>query len=189
MKTAHLFFISVTLIFIFSACQQGKKATDSSEGASTDPTEIKLTALKDSIDKAWVEMITDDDEKIFSLERLLDEITYTNNFYQVKIEQLRKDIENLKATRYNQQNMARSELIDKYDSLTNETIQKVVQYAQKHPQYLERPIMEELIRHIYNSNSNVLLYRVYYDRFAKEYNTVISKNKNLKPIPLFELPG
>jgi hypothetical protein len=135
--------------------------------------------INDSLVAAWHRMIKDDNQKLSDLNRLLDEITYTNNYDKEKIEGLRQRIVELKAMRYNQQTMADSDLIDEYDFASDNLVNEITSLAQSHPQYERYKNMEMLVDDIRTAHEKVLYMRVDYDRFAKQYNRFLDENHEI----------
>jgi len=67
----------ILAVLILSQCQTGDKSVDTDELESL---KLSYQAINDSIAVSWKLMIEDDDEKLFHLKRLVDEITYTNEY-------------------------------------------------------------------------------------------------------------
>ena len=127
----------------------------------------------------WSVMIEDDDEKLFSLKRLLEEVSYTGAFNEKQFNQLMEEVDDLKALRYDQESMSNSHLIDDYDSVTNRVISEVIEFAQYHPEYESFPLMDELVNDIMEAQYNVLNYRIIYDRSADEFNYFIQDHHEI----------
>jgi len=141
-------------------------------------------------------MIMDDDEKLFHIKRLLDEVTYTGNFDQVAIDSFMGKQSSLVELRYDQETMANSDLIDEYDQLSSELISEVVYLAKNHPDYDKYPLMEELIMDITEADERVIYHRVKYDKYCSDFNALIKSQKSilsaaaenkLDEMPLFTL--
>ncbi len=194
MKSFRLATVIIFAVLILSQCKTGDKSVDADELESL---KLSYQAINDSIAVSWKLMIEDDDEKLFHLKRLVDEITYTNEYDQVKVDELYQRIEKVKSMRYDQESMQDSGLIDEYDLGIASLINEVSSYSSTHPKFENYPLMAELINDIREADNRVLFHRITYDNFAKEYNTLIETNKDIlsqidpdlkfERKPLFEL--
>jgi hypothetical protein len=174
-----------------------KETTGKIDFTRIDSLRSNYLAINDSMVAAWHRMIKDDNQKLSDLNRLLDEITFTNNYDKERVEALRERIQEVKALRYNQQTMADSELIDEYDFASDNLVNEIITFAQKHPQYERYKNMEMLVDDIRTAHEKVLYMRVDYDRFAKQHNRFITENNAIleeidnsiedKKKPLFQL--
>ena len=75
MKSIRLATVIILAVLVLSQCQTGDKSVDTDELESL---KLSYQAINDSIAVSWKLMIEDDDEKLFHLKRLVDEITFTN---------------------------------------------------------------------------------------------------------------
>mgnify|MGYP000580872664 CR=1 FL=1 len=179
--------------FIFSCKKRVSQETEVS--ISADSIVTKLSILRDSIDRAWVIMINDDNEKLQYLKRLLDEVSY-NNYNMNRYKELSAMVDDLKGMRYDRETMRNSALIDQYDSATSEVTRQVIEFSMNYPGYETNELMKELIEDINFKNGYVLLHRVHYDIFAEEYNELLDDYSNIpdnevvrsEKFPLFKLP-
>ena len=194
MKSIRLTAVIIFTVLILSQCTTGDKSVDADELESL---KLSYQAINDSIAVSWKLMIDDDDEKLFHLKRLVEEITYTNEYDQVKVDGLFQRIEKVKPMRYDPESMQDSGLIDEYDLIIASLINEVSSYASTHPRFENYPLMAELINDIREADNRVLFHRITYDDFAKEYNILIETNKDIlnqidpdlksERKPLFEL--
>ncbi|MFC2124509.1 hypothetical protein ACFLU5_06830 [Bacteroidota bacterium] len=137
---------------------------------------IEYDSLLTAADSAWYHMMADDDEKIFYMKRLLQEVSYTYMYDSVVYAGLMSRVEELEKIRYTRESMKDGNLIDKYDNLTGEVIHEVIRFASSHPNYANYPLMGELIMEINEMDGEVLLYRVNYDSAAHAYNQFLDKH-------------
>lgn len=191
--------IIIFMIWIFAiivmSCDPKKQ--DSSDADRHDSLLVKYTALEDSVDNAWQIMITDDDDKLLLMKRLLLEVSYTNNYDKNRFRELNDLIDQLSLMRYNQKSMSNSVLIDVYDSATFELTDQIIVFARSHTRYDDFPLMSELIDDINAKNNYILMHRIHYDSWAKELNSFKNDNESklkeadagLEAMPLFELPS
>lgn len=190
--------ILFALLAIFTSCERQEKKKVSAE--TIDSLRTVYQAINDSLQTAWDRMIEDDDQKLAYMRRLVQEVSYTNNFDSAEYKAMMDMIDQLASIRYDQKTMESSQLIDKYDSATYETIRRVTAYAQEHPQFENYPLMQELVNDIQQAQEQVFFYRIRYDTLAKSYNAFIEDNEeflveidntrtDFKQKPLFELPA
>lgn len=182
--------------FLFS-CEN--KNQMSSENLNMDSLMIKYVALQDSVKSNWETMIADDDRKHVLMNRLLLEVSYTNNYDKDRFNELKAQIDQLKSMRYDQNSMKNSFLIDQYDSMTWNVSDQIIEFARSHPRYVDFPMMEELIQDINAKNNFILIHRIHYDNWVKELNLFSNDNeeqlKERNPdykdgdMPLFQLPS
>jgi|SRR5690606_126394 len=198
MKTLFNICTSCFLIsFLFLLSCEPKKEKKEWTAEEADSLQLVFESLNDSVAEHWNRMMVDDNQKIADAKRLLDEISYTNNYDPAQIDSLQSNLDQLKAVRYDSISMKNSESIDYYDSASNKVINEIVQVAKDHPDFNKYPLMEQLINDINEANGRVLRHRVDYDYTAKTYNQFIEENKeiieevdSLKDVekkPLFEL--
>lgn len=169
-------------IFLFSVLAGCKKNTISSDAVSSSGVDSVFLAYKstnDSVASAWNQMIMDDDEKLFHIKRLLEEVTYTGQFDQIALDSLMAKHTALVELRYDQRTMANSDLIDEYDQLTAKLISEVVSLGKNHPDYDKYPLMEELIMDITEADNRVLLHRIKYDNYCRDFNALVKSQKSI----------
>jgi len=180
--------------FLLWGCNKSasQKAVSSEE---VDSITLVCNALEDSIDDSWEVMIADDDEKLFHIKRLLEEISYTGEFDRERYDSLLNMHSELVALRYDRKSMSSSDLIDEYDEKTAELIFAVTSFAKEHPKYENYPLMKELVVEIREADDRVLFHRIKYDEFSTRYNELIEQHreilpddeKPLDPYPVFTL--
>lgn len=190
----QLLFAGIITGVLFS-CGDKKQNSASVEA---DSLMIKYTALMDSVNSNWAIMIADDDDKHVLMNRLLLEVSYTNNYDKEKFQELSTKLDQLKAMRYNQQSMRVSTTIDAYDSATFDLSDQIFVFARSHARFDDTPMMGELIDDINAKNNYILMHRIHYDNWVKALNTFKENNKEklmsadpsaeLDKMPLFELP-
>jgi ASC-1-like (ASCH) protein len=143
-----------------------------------DSLQFAYMAVNDSLDASWTVMIKDDDEKIADMKRLLKEVSNTRRYDRAKHNSLLKEVEELSMMRYDRNSMADSDKIDVYDSATSVLTNDVIHYAANHPLYKEYPKLEEIINDIQEADNRVIIYRIRYDRSAKDFNRFVRQNQN-----------
>jgi len=173
--TVQLWSLWVAIALCVAACNRSNQ--NNTNNTETVEGEAELKNQYDSLYKqvmvAWDAMIADDDNKLFMMKRLLDEVSYTGNFNKNSYDSLTAQVENLNKVRYTMLTMTDSDLIDLYDSLSANASQKVKSFAQSNPEFNNYPLMDELIIDISEADNMVLLYRIKYDNAASDYNAFL----------------
>lgn len=202
-----LLLLIVTMTMLISCKQsadQEKSNTDSTTSEpvvqlSPDSLKKRITMVKDSMDMTWKKMILSDDQKIADIKRLLQEVTYTKVYDPGKVESLMTLADSVKSIRYTQDSMTSGQ-IDKYDFATEKLIKRTFQLVENNPEMAGHSITEPLKNDIMKAESELVNYRILYDRWAKEYNRLVEGNReNLQQLgepyssfqkkPIFELPS
>ena len=188
-------------LFIITACAASCKR-DSTKTATIDPaspTEIKaqLDVLRDSVNVKWQAMTEHDDQKIGVTRLLLRELQNQPGADVTRLKSFERANNRLKVIRYDQQTMASSNLIDRYDAAQDSLLHALYPVAAPEgaaPTENARNFVEGLQQ----LDEGVVGFRIQYDRAAKQYNNYLKlhqekvqslggKYAELKPLPLFEL--
>lgn len=186
----------LTFILLISSCEKkAKKEAITEEEA--DSLRNTFIVIQDSLSAAWERMIEDDNQKIADAKRLLEEVSYTNEYNIVQFDTLQQNLSQLLKMRYSSTSMGEPSAIDDYDSASNKVINTIITLASEHPDYARYPLMKTLIKDIQAANGRVLRQRVNYDYAAKLYNQFLEENEGvledvdslheLQKKPLFEL--
>ncbi|HPI09935.1 MAG TPA: hypothetical protein PLK63_02795 [Catalimonadaceae bacterium] len=88
--------------------------------------------------------------------------------------------------------------IDKYDSITNQVIQKLRNESNQNPNAIKYQIVNQLFSEIQLADDSVLFYRKEYDRTVDSFNNFLKTRKkdlkksginvdSLQPYPVFRL--
>ncbi|MDN5201129.1 hypothetical protein QQ008_07145 [Fulvivirgaceae bacterium BMA10] len=189
-------FILFIGVLCISSCGKKNNTSKAQDEFLADSLRAYINQLNDSIEYAWQVMIEDDDEKISTMKRLLDEVSYTNSYNKETFDSLTAGLEKLRSTRYDINSMIDSKKIDEYDLSANELSNAVIQFAHDHPKFEEYGQMEEFIQEIIDANDRVFHMRNKYDDAASAYNQFIKENRKIlsrfnieaSEKPLFALP-
>lgn len=186
------------LLFIISSCEK-KSKREALTASEVDSLSNTFMVIQDSLAITWNKMIEDDNQKIADAKRLLEEVSYTNQYDVVQYDTLQQKLVQLLQMRYDNTTMADPFAIDNYDSASNKVINEIIALATAHPDYNRYPLMKSLIKDIQEANGRVLRQRVNYDYAAKHYNQFLEDNKevleeidsldSLEKKPLFEISG
>jgi len=178
MKRESIIFGILILLVVVGCTRSGKKGTEISS-RKIDSLRSHFEFLQSELALNWTVMMEDDDEKLFSIKRLLEEVSYTGTYNEKQFNLLMANLESVKNHRYDQRTMVRSEHIDEYDSMGTLLISEVIEFAQHHPEFDNYPLMAELVNDIMEAQHEVLFFRVRYDNVVFEYNIFIEENSEL----------
>src|SRR5690606_31183311 len=93
-----LFFV-ILCLFIISSCEKKSTPSELTQGA-VDSLHLALQTMDDSLEISWQRMMEDDDQKIADARRLLEEISYTNQYNPVQFDSLQQNLKTLTVMRY-----------------------------------------------------------------------------------------
>jgi hypothetical protein len=188
-------FITIAAVSFLVLSLAGCRKTQRPTAEQNEQLVARFEAANDSVQRAWQEMIAEDDAKHGLMRRLLQEITYTNNYDKARWQELSDDVDQLQASRYQQQSLSN---IDAYDSMTFAVTDELIAFARSHPRYEDHPLMAELIGEINSKNNMIIIHRVRYDDQVRQYNTLIAEQeehlqnamnrRDIAPMPIFQLP-
>jgi hypothetical protein len=182
----HIVVFVITL-FILQACDRAEKNHAEKKTAKTDIVSIKNT--KDSASVAWKRMMLNDDAKFKNMLSLLDHISYIPGSKESEIKQLKIEIEKTWKTRYDSSQM-KAQIVDNFDLKTSELISKINAIAEKTKGIEKYANVTTLQQEISEAdNTKLMLDRAHYDKWAKSYNSLITKDHKRPlgtPLPLFE---
>ncbi len=191
-----IFVISIMVLISFFSCENNSNQSSANDTLSVRDSSFVLQNLRDSSNKAWLLMITSDDEKISNIARLLEEISYCKKTNPILLDSLNSVVKTMKAKRYDQETMT-SLQIDQYDSFTDSVISRVRFLGRVTKDLNEHPLAETLFQDIATADNDVVRYRNLYDKFAFAYNDYLELNKNnlgnktanFKKLGVFQLPS
>jgi hypothetical protein len=178
-----------------ASCKRDGSKTAVVNPASAAAVKIQLDILRDSVDVKWRDMTESDDQKIGVTRLLLRELKGQPGIDATQLTGLEKANIRLKTSRYDQQTMASSPLIDQYDTAQDSLLHALYPVAApggNAPNENARNFVEG----IQQLDAGVVGFRVQYDRAARQYNDYLTlhrtelqslggKYAQLKPLPLF----
>jgi hypothetical protein len=187
----NVLFVIMAFALLFS-CKQTRQ---SNRIKDLDSLKTEFAAINDSVASTWKEMADSDSSKLGNLKRLLQEVSYTKVHNQPLLDSLMQMQANLVEMRYNAETMT-SEKIDAYDAATDDLLSRLPRLAASVPDLERYPLYTQLSEEIDSAHQAVLIHRIHYDKYAKQYNELIHQYKkeleslgysNLKPRLLFQL--
>jgi hypothetical protein len=176
------------------ACNRTPKPIDPTSPAAA---KVQLDVLRDSVNARWEQMIASDDAKVKATTQVLHELEQQPGTDRAQLQLLARANERLPRRRYTQQSMATSAAIDAYDAAQDSVLHLVYGLAQPAGGTPPAPV-QQLTNDIQAADSEVVGYRLRYDRAAKQFNSYLKlhqveigelggKYSKLQPLPLFEL--
>ena len=176
------------------SCNRTPKPIDPTSPAAA---KVQLDILRDSVNARWGQMIASDDAKVQTTSRILLELAQQPGSGRDQLQQLTRANEKLPRRRYDQQTMANSAAIDAYDAAQDSVLHLVYGLAQPAAGAPTAPV-QQLTNDIQAADSEVVGFRLRYDRAAKQFNNYLAlhqvaiaslggKYGKLLPLPLFEL--
>lgn len=169
--------VLLVLAFLTFACERKNNGTSEEKETKTDIVKKEIDVMVDSVNGAWTAMIASDDQKFKDIKRLLDEISYTDNYNVVMHDSLVKQIDAVKSKRFDE--TIDLNTMDAYDILTDKYILEVLKLKEKTPGIEQHPLADELVNDINKANSAEITvqHRKRYDDWAKRYNQYLKKHK------------
>ncbi|GAA3925567.1 hypothetical protein [Hymenobacter algoricola] len=158
---------------------------------------VQLDVLRDSVNARWTQMIASDDAKVKATSRVLQELEQQPGTDRTLLQRVALANERLPRRRYDQQTMVNSAAIDAYDVAQDSVLHLVYGFAQPAAGSPSAPV-QQLTNDIQAADSEVVGYRLRYDRAVKQFNSYLKlhqvelaslggKYGKLQPLPLFEL--
>jgi len=186
------------VISLVGCNNQPENKTVAAEFDKIDSLRATFLTIEDSLVHTWNVMINDDNKKIKSLKRLVEEVIYAGGVDSTITQGFLSRLKQLKSERYSCKTMSSSDLIDSYDSISNALVNEIIALATSHEEFERNIVMNELIDEIGEAEGKILFFRIDYDDVAKMHNQFIEQNQaymkdidsknDLKKIPIFELP-
>jgi len=187
----NILFLLLSFAFIFS-CKQGR---NSNRIKDLDSLKTEFSTLNDSLTSTWKVMMDSDSAKLGNIKRLLQEVSYTKVHNKLLLDSLTQMQSNLVGQRYTIETMT-SDKIDAYDAATDALLNRLPRLAASVPDLDRYPLYTELSQEIDSAHQAVLIHRIHYDKYARQYNNMIQKYgkelakagyTDLKPKLLFQL--
>lgn len=180
LSTRNLIFIAV--FFAFIACnnegESNQEESNNNTVVSSEAFKKQVDSLRMVIDLAWDTMIAEDDQKLDYLKRACDEAVYVLNANSAQKDKLHERVEALRAYRYDNETVAQSDLIDKYDSATNVVIAEVFDWIESYDSTYSVPLIADLHADIHKMDDQVLHRRGDYDDPAIFFNKLLKEQKD-----------
>ena len=166
----------ITLLFTSCGKDTSKETTKAEAELKTEQITFLLDSTYATSSAWWDSVMTQDDNKMADIKRLLDEISYTPAYDEQKLEELRKLFEEVKEMRYTQSTLS-GDIIDNYDLMQDSLMKAVRYFAGVTPQLENYPLADELMRDIQEADQQVVLYRSEYGNHANIYNALLIKHE------------
>jgi len=158
-------------VAIFYACSKKTAST-----ASQPDFKSNLRLVLDSMNTNWSSMDASETDKLQSINRVLDELSYINGSNSVKIDSLKSSVKIVKAAMLSPESMT-SKGIDEYDIMTDNLIRATLSLIASTPSTEEHPLIAKLESSIASADGNLIVFRYKYDRWAIQFNEIVTNNK------------
>ena len=178
----NIIVIFIGLFFLAASCEKrgGEENTTLSK-----PEKVKkeIDLITDSLNRSWNNMSQSDDQKLADVKRLLDEVSYTNNYNLQQHNALVDYHKHVVALKYDPKTMEDSKKIDQYDIATDSLLRATFTLVNSTPDIESHPIAKTLVEDIMKADNDLVLYRARYDKWVKQYNEYVDKHdKRLKKL-------
>lgn len=180
---SFLFIASIVLV----SCDKTSKTETSSKEAtpvpesntSTTPLVDEYNLLKSDVDQAWAYLEKVEDDKYFTMNRLLEEVSYNPRHKSSRIKEEKSKIASLQASRLKLEDLENLNNLDLYDLKSDSTVNSLYQLVEETKGMENHPLAEDLLNDLdsLNNNSTISL-RSYYGEIADNYNNFIKTNKS-----------
>lgn len=200
-KAAYLLLVATLFLGLLS-CDNAKKESSTNvieEENNTEQIEInspiaqEYFTLKTQVDSAWVELNKVEDDKIFTVKRLLQEISFNPKHKSARLKEELSKVDQLNNQKLKQESLEDLTIMDQYDILSDEVISSVIAFKEETPNMAEYPLAEELISDLDSLNGHAIISkRGDYGHIVVKYNKFIKANgeelkklgvKNTEPLP------
>ena len=170
---------SVSVAFVFCRCQP--KGNLGNENASApvnlDSLQTQFKASDDSLRNSWQVMIASDDEKLRLVGQLLNDIGKGCPHDKAIHTELVRDYQGLPAKRYASPDAMTSNQIDQYDAATDTLLNNLRDFYQTVPTQKCCPDCQAALGEVERLHGEVIMFRIRYDNHAKEYNALVTQQK------------
>ena len=176
--------LSTTLLGIaLIACQEKKQeSVIVNENKTTKELSTELDSLNTNMVTSWDTMIMNDDLKMSSIKRMIQELSFIDGSNKDSVALLDTLYEGTKAARYERERLTNAQ-IEAYDLAQEILLSRVYGYSAIVPQIEKYPMMLELQIDITKLDQEVVFLRSGYDNYALFYNDLL---KNF-PVTLAKL--
>lgn len=180
-KTIRIILLVCFCAAAYSACQRASEEKKAEEQElEMDSLRLVYTGLSDSLKLRWQILMSEEEQRLQDMRRLLLEISYTPVYNKARYDTLYENLKKVYEMRFEQESMT-SEEIDQYDSAASRLKTEIVQFALEHPDIEKYPLMGELIEDIEAADQQILFHRVQYDNYVRDYNHFLYGNREYLP--------
>lgn len=204
MKNTFLYIIAITvslLLTVFSCSEKKNEKnnvatspkSDSISSVSQPAIVVEYNALKLQVDSSWKALDKVEDDKLFVIKRLLQEVSFNPKHKSYRLNEVTKKVDDLATKRLKQDALTNLKNMDKYDELSDQVVSSVIVFKEETPNMEKYPLADDLIADLDSLNYHAVISRrgdygkavVEYNKFIKTNYEELSKNgvKNLNPIP------
>lgn len=185
----RLILSTLALSLLFSSCndtsvkkEKDPTPTSSSPVEKGETNDITINKqyfeLKAAVDESWGYLDKIEEDKFFTMERLLKEVSYNPRHKGSRLKEEQTKIDLLKQQKPNPQTLINLDNIDAYDVVSNTTISSLSQLVDETKGMEQYPLAQELLNDLDSLNNGATIsYRSLYGQTVLEYNKFVKENK------------
>jgi hypothetical protein len=178
-------FLFIFAALVFSQCRPKTNPDNASAAVNLDSLQTQFKALDDSLQTSWQVMIASDDDKLRLVGQLLNEIGKGCPHDKAIHAELVREHQGLPAKRYASPDAMTSSQIDQYDAATDTLLNDLRSFYQNVPTQKCCSGCQATLDEVERLHGEVIMFRIRYDNHAKEYNALVTQQKEklaaLKP--------
>lgn len=175
-KTLRIVIIALLCAASYTACQRASE--EKKEGAqqlSEDSLNLSYQTLNDSLALRWEILAREEDQKLANMRRLLEEVSNFPVYNKARLDTLQRQLGQVYEMRIEPETLT-SEKIDRYDSASSAIRNNIIDYVSQHPDVEKYPLATGLVDSLSSADQRILLHRVKYDNYARDYNQFLESN-------------
>ena len=175
--------IPCLILATFAAFSCSTRQRESEAFSQEDFVTESYLAYQDSMVQSWNMMISDDNEKLASLQSLVDELQKVEHSEdQPSLEKFEQRLRQLHHIRYTQKSMANMDVIEEYDFASTALVREIVSAAELSTTFPENPRLQLLVDQVRMAEERVENYRADYDDLVGHYNSFLDQHRTDLPI-------
>ncbi len=178
MNVRILIVMCLSGLLAFSCKKADRSTTSTANEEPSNALQVQADNLRDSVEVHWVRLIESDDRKLDNVERVLREMSSYPYYDRGRIAELRDLQGRMRQIRYDRQTLASDERIDRYDAASDSLMYGLMQLYRSVDQADKYSSIEALINDIKSADDSTIIYRVHYDKYAKELNEFTSTHNS-----------
>ena len=190
MKTIYSILVFGLSLVLISSCNESKNTGNTIEVDSTDTknddfnselsqdVNSKFYQLKTELDSSWLRLLKLDEEVLFSINRTMQEVSYTSQYDKELFDKWTKYYIEIKENPFNQEIILKGADIDAYDDKMKSLITGLHEVVATCKEKDAHPIIDDLLNEISNYNNQLIQRRVDYDYKVLDMQDFLRKNES-----------
>jgi len=132
-------------------------------------------SMQDTLLHSWHVLLKNENEKLKSIDQMLDILQQSAAIDQSSIQQLRGRLEQLRQTKLNEATLSQPTLLEEYDFASNALITELMALVEQSPELQSNERLTELADFVAASDQQVLALRRHYDSIVGEFNQFLDE--------------